>query len=191
MRVTVITPPEPVVTLQEVADHLRLGDDLDEFSYIEGLIAAVTGNIDGPNGWLGRAIGVQTLEAYLPSFGVTSIYLPYPPAIDVVSVDYVDESGATATVDAADYELRGNALRPVWSKSWPTTQWQGCEGEVVRIRYRAGYEQVPAPIKAALLLMVGDLHRFRSSASDMNITPTAIPMSTTPARLLSPFRVFS
>ncbi|MBZ9650004.1 hypothetical protein K9B33_20935 [Sphingobium sp. 3R8] len=188
MRVTVITPPEPVVTPQEAAVHLRLGDSFDERSYLEDIIAAATQHIDGPAGWLGRAIGVQTLETYLPSFGVTSIVLPYPPAIEIVSIDYVDNSGAAITLDPADYELR-TLLRPAWPKSWPSAQWQGCDGETVRIRYRAGYETIPAPIRAAILLMVGDLFEFRETVQSGG-SVVSIPMSTTVENLLSPFRVW-
>ena len=56
MRVFVVTPPEPVVSIDEAKDHLRVDGD-GEDALIEGLVAAATGHIDGPNGWLGRAIG--------------------------------------------------------------------------------------------------------------------------------------
>ena len=200
MRVVVVTPPAPVVTWEEAEQHLRLDGDVEQKPMVERLIAAATAHVDGPQGWLGRALGLQTLEMFLPAFGVTSICLPYPPAVDIVSIDYVDGAGETVAMEAADYELRGPMLRPAWPKSWPSAQWRGGAGETVRIRYRAGYavdpdadpivSNVPEPIKAAILLMVGDLYRFRTSASDMNITATSIPMSTTVENLLQPFRVY-
>ncbi len=199
MRVAVVIPPLPVVTWEEAKAHLKLDDD-SEKALVEGMIDAATQHIDGPDGWLGRALGLQTLEMFLPSFGVTSIAVPVPPAVDVVSVEYVDAAGETAMLDVDDYELTGNLLRPAWTRSWPTAQWRGCDGEPVRIRYRAGYAvnpdsdpvvpNIPAPIRAAILLMVGDLHRFRGTASDMNINATAIPMSLTVQSLLQPYRVY-
>ena len=39
--------------------------------------------------------------------------------------------------------------------------------------------------------MVGDMYRFTETASDMNIAPTSIPMSTTVENLLSPYRVYA
>lgn len=199
MRVSVVIPPVPFVTWEEAKAHLRLDSD-DEKAMVEAMIAAATGHLDGPDGWLGRALGLQTLEMFLPSFGVSSIAVPVPPAVDIVSVEYVDSNGETAMLDADDFELSGNMLRPVWPDSWPSAQWRGCHGETVRIRYRAGYavnpdadpvvSSVPAPIKAAVLLMVGDLHRFRGTASDMNINATAIPMSVTVEALLQPYRVY-
>lgn len=199
MRALVVIPPDPVVTWAEAKEHLRLDGD-GERVFVEAMIAAATAHIDGPAGWLGRAIGLQTIEVRLPAFGVTSIALPYPPAVDIVSVEYVDGNGEAAILDDEDYELSGPLLRPAWPKSWPTAQWRGCEGEAVRIQYRAGYAvnpdaetivpNIPAPIKAAILLMVGDLYRFRTSASDMNITATSIPMSLNVEALLNPYRVY-
>lgn len=199
MRALVVIPPEPVVTWAEAKAHLRLDGD-GEQAFVEAMIAAATAHIDGPAGWLGRALGLQTIEVRLPSFGVTSIALPYPPAVDIVSIEYVDSDGDAAILDDEDYELSGPLLRPAWPNSWPAAQWRGCDGDAVRIQYRAGYAvnpdaetivpNIPAPIKAAILLMVGDLYRFRTSASDMNITATSIPMSLNVEALLNPYRVY-
>lgn len=189
MRVLVITPPVPVITTDEAKDHLRILTD-DEDALVDTLVAAATAHIDGPDGWLGRAIGVQTLECYLPAFGCTSIGLPYPPAIDITEISYVDTDGATVALDGAAYDLRGNLLRPSWPNSWPTASWRGAGGETVRIRYRAGYESLPAPIRAAILLMVGDLYAYRETAVTGTIAAN-IPMSTTVQALLSPYRVWA
>lgn len=199
MRVVVVTPPVPVVTWEEAEQHLRLDGDVEQKPMVERLIAAATAHVDGPQGWLGRALGLQTLETFLPAFGVTSICLPYPPAVDIVSVDYVDGVGETVAMEAADYELRGPMLRPAWPKSWPSAQWRGGDGETVRIRYRAGYavdpdadpivSNVPEPIKAAILLMVGDLWHARATVAT-GAAMAMVPMSATVEHLLQPFRVY-
>lgn len=199
MRVTVITPPAPVVTWEEADQHLRLDGDEEQREMVERLVAAATAHIDGPAGWLGRALGLQTLEVYLPSLGRTSIALPYPPAVDILSISYIDNSGAPATMDAADYEL-GGLLRPAWPKAWPSVQWRGCDAETVRIRYRAGFAidpdaepvvpNVPEPIKQAILLMVGDMWHARATVAT-GAAMSAVPMSTTVETLLSPFRVYT
>jgi uncharacterized phiE125 gp8 family phage protein len=199
MRIVVVTPPAPVVTWEEAEQHLRLDGDVEQKPLVERLIAAATAHIDGPQGWLGRALGLQTLETFLPAFGVTSICLPYPPAVDIVSIGYVDGDGATVAMEAADYELRGPMLRPAWPKSWPSAQWRGSDGETVRIRYRAGYAvdpaaevvtpNVPEPIKAAILLMVGDLWHARATVAT-GAAMAMVPMSATVESLLQPFRVY-
>lgn len=191
MRVIVVTPPEPVVTWADADAHLKLDGNTGQQAEVEAMIAAATAHIDGPDGWLGRAIGVQTLEMFLPSFGCVSIALPYPPAIEVLEIGYVDQSGPTIPLDSDAFELRGNLIRPAWPTPWPSAAWRGDGGETVRIRYRAGYVTIPAPIRAAILLMVGDLYRNRDTTVTGVGGSSAIEMSTTVANLLSPFRVYA
>ena len=200
MRFVVIAPPAPVVTWEEASDHLRLDGDTSMQTQVEAMISAAQGTLDGPNGWLGRAIGVQTIEARVDSFGCGSIALPFPPLIEVLSVRYVDGAGVTQTIPSDQYEMLGTSLVPLFGATWPTPRWQR---EAVRVRYRAGYDDaspgndddfedrtLPAAIRAAILLMVGDLWRFRTTASDGVSTPGVVPMSTTVEALLQSLRVF-
>jgi uncharacterized phiE125 gp8 family phage protein len=186
MRVTVVAPPAPVVTWEEADQHLKLAGDTEEQAYVESLIAAATGHIDVPAGWLGRSIGLQTLEARLDAF--CEIALPFPPVIDIVSVKYLDTDNVEQTLAPDQYELMGNRLVTAWNVSWPS--WLR-RAEAVRIRYRAGYQTVPDPIRAAILLMVGDMFEFRETAQTGSAQATAVPMSTTVANLLGPFRVWA
>lgn len=197
MRVRVVVPPAPVVTWEEAEAHLKLDGDTGEQTIVERLIAAATGHIDGPRGWLGRAIGVQTLEARVDGFHLLGERLPYPPAISVVSVKYLDAVGGLQAVNPTLYELDEADLMLAYGRAWP----YGRDGRgAVRVQYRAGYvadpaanplvAAVPEEIRAAILLMVGDLYRFRETAVTGTIA-TAIPMSATVANLLSPFRVFA
>lgn len=200
MRVIVITPPAPVVTWEEADQHLRLDGDEEQRDMVKRLVKAATQHIDGPEGWLGRALGLQTLEARTCGF-CDLIRLPYQPIVDIVSVHYLDGAGQPVLVDPDNYELFGRDLGCAWGKSWPTPGAYRGHAETVRIRYRAGYAvdpsadpvepNVPEPIKQAILLMVGDMYRFTETASDMNIAPTSIPMSTRVENLLSPFQVYA
>lgn len=188
MRVTVAVPPDPIVTWREAQAHLRLDGD-DEKVLVEAMIEAATANIDGPSGWLGHSLGAQELEVRYDTLPhSSSIRVPYGPVMSLVSVKYLDRNDIEHEADLEDFELIGDILVPEGSE-WI---WVGgsMKPYACRIRYRAGYEVVPAPIKAAILMMVGDMHRFRSTASDMNISPTAIPMSTTVDALLQPYRVY-
>lgn len=196
MTIVVVTPPDPVVTVDDARAHLR-EESTDYDDLIELYIAAATAHIDGPGGWLGRAIGEQELELRTDRFpwcNPTSIVLPCPPLISVESVTYIDSDGVLQTMDEADYRLigvGGSAPRVdlVYGASWPTAR---SEAEAVRIAYTAGYgaaEDVPASIKAAILLMVGDMYSHRESAV-VGVTAAAVPMSTTVEALLAPFRVW-
>ncbi|MBW6531922.1 head-tail connector protein [Sphingomonas sp. RRHST34] len=197
MRVFVVIPPEPVVTLDEAKAHLKV-DGSDEDALIEAYVAAATGHIDGPDGWLGRALGVQTLEARCDSASCRDVVsLPFPPVIELVSVSYLDRDGIEQMADLADVEQLGANIIATGA-AWP---WVGgsTRREAVRIRYRAGYapdtsgaepkSTLPAAIRAAILLMTGDLYRNRDTVA-IN-TVTQVPMSTAVANLLRPFRVYA
>jgi hypothetical protein len=88
-------------------------------------------------------------------------------------------------VDPDTYELDGRDFRFVSRVLHPYYY----VGRQAAISSRAGYEVLPKPIRAAVLLMVGDLYRFRETVS-VGVSSTAVPMSTTVESLLSPYRVF-
>lgn len=189
MRVVVVAPPEPVISWSDADAHLKLDGDESDRAYVEGLIAAATAHIDGPDGWLGRSIGRQTLEVRfdLTYHGRSPFRLPYGPVIDLVSVKYLDFNGTEQTANTADFLLLGDEVAPA-NSVYP---WDGgsTQREAGRIQYHAGHEEVPAPIKAAILLMVGDLYRNRDTVAAGTVSK--IPMSTAPAALLRPYRVFA
>ncbi len=157
-RAIAVVPPEPVVTPADVP-----GDHAADDATVAALIAAATAEIDGPAGWLGRALGPQTIELRMDKFWPRSgeLVLPFPPVIEIVSLVYVDENDAEITVDAADYALAGRRLYAKSTFDWPTV---GPDFEGVRLRYRAGYDgalsgspagttgEMPAPIKQWIAL---------------------------------------
>lgn len=189
MRVVVVEPPAPVVTWEEADKHLKLDGDTSQQEEVEGFIAAATGHLDVEFGWLGRAIGVQTLEARFDIFTGQVIALPFPPVIELVSIQYLGRDGVLRTADNADFELFDGMLEPAGS-SWA---WEGgsTRRNAVRVRYRAGYPALPPPIRAAILLMVGDLYRNRETTPPENVRPGKIPMSTTVDNLLEPIRIYT
>lgn len=185
MSVVVIEQPAPVVTWDEARRHLRLDGD-DEKTYVEGLILAAQGHIDGPAGWLGRAVGEQTIELrfdsfYRPCEGAL-IRLPYRPIVDVVSVARIDSDGAEIEISDENYALVVDRIAPRNGLSWPPG------GGV--IRYVAGYpaDQVPAPIKQAILLMIGSWYKNREEVV-VGATVAELPMAA--QALLSLYRVYA
>lgn len=172
MALRLITAPtvEPV-TLVEAKAHLRV-DHSDDDTLIGLLIESARHYIDGPEGFLGRAIITQTWELVLDEFPTNEIRIPLPPLQSVTSVIYDDADGNEQTVDAADYAV-DTASEPGWvvpsTAGWPTV-FEGINA--VRIRFVAGYApsidsppdlraNVPGSIKAALLLLIGALYEHR------------------------------
>lgn len=191
MRTVVITPPDPVISWSEVAFHLALEEDDDRRPQVERLVAAATAHIDGPDRWLGRAIGEQVLEARFDLTEVgRSMRLRCPPVVELHSVTWLDFNRTEVSGDIADFQLfgaEGAELAPV-SGDWP---WVGGPRapEAGRIQYVAGYAVVPEDMKAAILLMVGDM--FDQRASVTSWPANSVNMSTTVEHLLSPFRVWA
>ena len=189
MRVIVIIPPAPVVTLERAKQHLRV-DAADDDALIAAMIAAVTNHLDGPQGWLGRSLGIQTLEARFSIFDLPRrLVLPFPPSIELVSVKYLGVDDVERVADLEDLELLGAEIVPAGSM----LPWEGCSvrREAIRVRYKAGYAELPPAIAAAILLMVGDLYANREGViAGASAAAIAIPMSTTAEALLGPFRVF-
>lgn len=158
MTIVVITPPEPLVSLDDAKDHLRVTGN-DEDTLIEGYVAAASAWIDGPAGWLGRSIGEQTLELRTNVFAGCD-RLPYGPVLSVTEVRYVDRLGADQLLDPASYEVVGGGLRCRHGYSWPSLRG---DAEGVRVIYQAGEGEVPPQVRQAVLLLVGQWFRNRMS----------------------------
>lgn len=159
MRVVVITPPEPVVTVEEAKLHARIDGDVED-ALVERLIATATRSIDGPDRWPGVAIGQQTLEMRLNSFACTEIMLSCPPVIEIVSVTYLDQDGVDQTLAPEDYRKLDRSIVPAWGKSWPSAR---RDHEAVRIRYKAGYSAVPEDIRGGIIAAVADMYENRET----------------------------
>lgn len=149
MTLRVIVPPDPILT----------PNDIDGAT--QGMISAVVGEIDGPDGWLGRAIGPQTIELSLDCWGLRHMRLPLAPIIELVAVKYTDTDGVEHTVDPSNYGKTGDFI---WFKpSWHPPR-LGDYPEPVRIQYRAGYDgetiesggtgEIPSKVLQAVTLSV-------------------------------------
>lgn len=181
--VVVIEPPDDYpVTIEEARLQCKIDADENsppshpDDSLIQMLIASATDDLDGPKGWLGRALVEQTLELVLDRFPCGKIELPYPPLIDVVSVKYIDIDGEEQTLTApsgspasgGDYRVVADAepgyIEPAYGTSWPATRGSAA----VRIRFSAGYgapDDVPNRIKEYMLHQIAYGYEYRESAS--------------------------
>lgn len=184
---------EPVVSLADIRRHLKqdawmggnpaapdaVGHPDDEA--MMDMVAAATGEIEGPNGWLGRAIMPQTLAVRLAS--LEPVRLPMPPTLEVVSISVENDAGGWAFLADENWRLVEDAphmrLEPAKGVSWPT-------GRAIVI-YRAGYEpptgdalQNPemALIKSWVRMRVTDLYSNGGTLSKMGSAPYAANLLT-------------
>lgn len=174
----VTAPAETPISLDEAKAHLRV-DTSDEDSTIELYIAAATESIDGAEGTLGRCIVTQQWDYSFDSFQ-SPITVPLPRLISVDSITYRDVNGITQTLSSSAYSVFGQSISPI--DGWPDTD--GMEGAVT-VRFTAGYgnaASVPAPIKSALLLLVGELYKTRQDGASVSNIPAT-------RSLLLPYKV--
>lgn len=197
MSLKLITPPDSQpVTLTEAKAHLRV-DTVDDNSLISTLIKAAVENIEGPKGFLGRALLTQTWDYGLDIFPCLTfdnlvrrnyIEIPLPPLISVTGIFYKDSSGADQTLNLSNYVV-DTASEPgriylVNGAVWPSVM---TGGNAVRIRFVAGYpdDVIPFSIKAAILIKIADLYENRESMVDGSYTE--LPWSA--QQLLKPHRM--
>lgn len=184
---TVITAPaaEPI-TLEEAKAHLRVVY-ADDDAQITLMIAAAR---QAAETYLQRALMPQTLQVVVDCFGA-GVALPWPPFAALGAVTYTDADGAPAalTDPLVDYRSGLAVLRPPYGGSFPQVQ----AGSQVTITYDAGYldaTNVPAPIKAWMLLLIGTLYENRESV----VVGTGVSASELPGgiwdRLVQPYRVY-
>lgn len=192
--VRITAPAVPVLSLDEVKEHLRIDGcgspvDTTEDALLTMLVAIATSELDGANGWLGRALINQTWLLTLDGFPPTvrgdwwraevtgdRIFLPLtseqysgasPAPTPVTSVTYLDPDGVTvALVAGTDYEVVTDHdpmyLQPIYGNAWPSTR---CAWGTVRLIYECGYgaagSDVPAIIRNYMLVRIGQLYEFR------------------------------
>jgi hypothetical protein len=197
-----ITAPtyEPV-TLAEAKDHLRLEHDTDD-SFVLGLIATARQHLEkvlwraflsqtweltlegfpgtglrwSDLGFRGSALYPFPSRSRFLQKDWDAIELPLGEVQSVTSVTYVDVAGVTQTLATSEYQLDTSLpakLRLPYGKTWPDarSQW-----DAVKIRYVVGWanpSKVPAPLKAAIKLLVSQMYEHRTPEVDRAMTAIA------------------
>lgn len=164
--IRIIQPAVEPIMLSEAKAHLRLTHD-DEDLLISSMISAARVACEDR---LQRTLITSTWRLSLPRFEL-AIHLPMGDVQSVTAVTYKDQDGATQTLSPSVYQLgRLNGqplLMPAPRHSWPATQAGAIEA--VDIDYQAGYgdtaDKVPPPLKAWILLALGDLFENRQATS--------------------------
>ena len=193
MSYSIITPATlKALTVQEVKDYLRVDSNAED-TLLGVLIDASTQMAES---YLGRFLLTTVIEEFYDFFPVYKtgvdpfhgdrniIFLSRGPVQSVASVKYIDGNGDEQTVTASDYRAD---LVSEPSRIMPNEGWLGTKDTVnaVIVRYTCGYTQasdVPANIKMAMLLIIGEMYEKR--VDSVHRLPTASEY------LLNPYRVF-
>lgn len=191
MGLALITPAatEPVST-SEAKAHLRV-DTTDEDTLIASYVSAAVKYIETQTGPLITQTWDYKVNREWPLVdNYYSIYLPFSPVQSVTSVTYVDIDGATQTLSAGLYQTVLSAPNPYLTKAY-NQDWPQIRDipDAITVRFVAGYGNaaaVPAPIKSAILLMVGRLYEHREeviAGVSAGIVPAGIEMLISPYSL--------
>lgn len=160
MAVVVITPPALLVPVPDAKLWAPVLSD-DDDRRVEALLRTVQFSIEPPVGWVGRAFGMQQLEARFDDFdGICR--LPCPPVRQIVSVTYIDPDGTERSLDASAYRVAGlgtasASLAPVPGAAWPAVS---CRPDAVAVRFQAGYasdDPEVQPVRQAVVLAATQL----------------------------------
>ena len=195
MTLTLITPAAVLpVTLAEAKTHLRVVDAAED-TIITTYLAAATQAVQDHTG---RALTTETWRLSLDAWPDADMVLPRAPLIAVTEIRYWTEAATPidAVLAASVYQVEapsGSTAPPgrvtlAPNQAWPSAQ--PGRADAVRIIFTAGYgataASVPAPLRAAVLLLTGDLYENREAGGTKAITDN-------PAveRLLSSYRIWT
>lgn len=186
---------EPV-TDQQALDHLR--EDSSNLNKIKPYLAAARSSVEQE--LISLKTTQATYELQLDSFTEALdcygfIVLPACPLVSITSVKYDDVNNVEQTLASSNYQADTSSLpgriRYTASASLPVTY---DKPNCVRIRYVAGHgatgatdggqSAVPAAIKSAVLIRLGQLYEHRQEEEG-----GIIAKSETFARLIAPYRI--
>ncbi|ODA67669.1 Phage gp6-like head-tail connector protein [Methyloligella halotolerans] len=182
--VRITAPDAAPVTLAEAKAHCRV-DHNDDDTLIGALIASATQYFDGYTGIVGRALVTQSWEQRFAGFGCLRLLVG--PVTSVTSVTYFDGNNEEQTLADTVYQLFTDARGPYLDlqpdQSWPSIY---ARRDAVSVKYVAGDEvaEVPAPLKSAILLMVGHLYEHREAVTDVSLGAAPLAVDA----LIAPYR---
>lgn len=159
MSLRIVTPPTgEVITLLEARRHCRLDeDDVAEDSLLQLLIDTA---VDTAAARTRRSLLTCTYELRVAV--ASTIPLPRPPFVELVSVALEDEAGDQVALSqaAGDYRLADTLLLPELKLS-------RLDGVVAVVRYQAGYgdaaADIPAPLRRWMLMAINSMYEHRQN----------------------------
>lgn len=181
-----VTPPvELPVTLAEAKLHMQV-DFADHDTLIDGFLRTATQYMDGWTGILGRALVTQTWRQDFPCYREAS-RLALKPVASISGIKYLDASNVEQTLPDTVYRVLEDTIGPYVAlkpdQTWPSTY---LRADAVSVTYVAGstVDQVPRPIKTAIVMLAAHYYERRETASPDALTEIPFGVNV----LLAPFR---
>lgn len=160
---TTSDPDAEPLTTAEAKDYLRLTHDTED-TEIADMIKAARHTVEARTRL--RLI-TQTVRLTLNAFP-THIQIPVWPVQSIDSITYLNSSGVSTELDAADYQLitscKPNEIAPAYLLSWPTTRadYDAVSVDLI-VGYGAARSDIPYGIRRANLLLIADFYEYREN----------------------------
>ena len=179
------TPAEPL-SLEDAKRQARLEVDADDDVVIRCLRAA-TEYVEGQSHRaLRSATYTYTIDCEWPfKFGSQRIDFPINPIASVTSIKYVDDNGATQTLDVSQYTVaardHGSYIVPSYGVTWPSIR---PVPNAITIIFIGGSDtDVPATLSQAVAILTAHLYENRGDmAAALQDIPAAVETLVSPLR---------
>lgn len=176
--VLVAAPATAPVTRVEAKAHLRIdAAETVEDALVDLLIAAATQRLDGYRGDLGTAMVTQTWRQDFAAWA-DPLRLATGPVQAISHIKYDNDAGGVTTLADTVWRHRrdaaGDYVTLKADQDWPDDL---ADDGLIQVTFTAGFgaaADVPAPLKAAILLIVGHLYANREEVV------TGVPVATLP-----------
>lgn len=181
-----VAPTLTPVSLEEAKDHVGAAEYDDDDRKIESYLDAAVAYIE----IFGQALITQTWKVNLCGWPCDGIRLPLGPVQSVTTVKYYNSANSQATLSAANYALYSDALGPYigWLHGYSVPSLYA-RADAIEVTFVAGYgdepKDVPAPIRHAILMLVGHWFENRETVN-VGQTVTEVPLGV--VTLLGPYR---
>lgn len=165
-------PSLPSVSVADLKTHLRIDStNIDEDDLIEFYAQAADEALEGE---LSVALLTQSLTLHLDAFPCFEIPLPRPPLSSVSSVQYIDVNGVTQILSPSLYVVdtgrKPGRIHLAFGQTFPSTQAVPNAVTVLYTAGRATQQEVPAMIRQAAMLVVGDLYENRERTAEQSVS---------------------
>lgn len=173
-------PATEPITLAQAKAQVRV--ELDSTEYDDDLTSLIVESRQYLEAAVGRQLVTATWDLAIDSFPPSGrINVPLPPLQSVTWVKYYDADNTLQTLETSNYVVwsdgsEGGRIYQAADVLWPTTY---TRPDAVQVRFVAGYgtaDQVPAPLKRAMKLLLGHwfANREESIGGTMNVIPHGV-----------------
>jgi uncharacterized phiE125 gp8 family phage protein len=129
---------------------LRINNDLED-DQIDWLIVSAYDRVSNE---IHRAVAIVAAEQSIDTF--TSTKLLYGPVISIDEITYLDSEGDAQVLSDELYRYNEVLNMVIFDNV-------EIEATEIKIKYTCGYEDLPGPLRSAVLIYLADLYEVRQS----------------------------